>query len=155
MSAELVEARCGAASCSLGEYVYTFCGYNDQNTTQNSFERFSITSDKWELVDYPTNQAFTPRKCPVVANLNQEEIIIMGGVDQKLMRDIFIYNATTGKLDCYDPERESIEFYSTSNSIEQVGEDRVIAVVQDYQNKPVVIDFTKSDKHIKILAELY
>ena len=75
-------------SCSLGRYVYTFCGGFDSSIgyePQSSIERLDAKSllegitMTWTLIN-PQCQGWSARYAVGVARVSETEIMLMGGI---------------------------------------------------------------------------
>ena len=71
------ERKCHSA-CVAGDYLYVFCGLDDDSNCMESIERIIPgEEDAWELITVPVE--LKPRQlCGVVA-LSSDRILIVGG----------------------------------------------------------------------------
>jgi len=65
------------------KYLYKFGGYKDTNTPNNTIERYHISDNIWEVVDYKSKLTFDNvdlPSCSSSVQLNPSQIIVFGGV---------------------------------------------------------------------------
>lgn len=102
---KLVIARVASSGCRAGETIYVVGGVDCFGKTLNSIETLSIPDlakgkAAWKLIETPEAE-FPGRGSPVVAALNSEEIVILGGWtgrERINLSDICRYNFKTGKF---------------------------------------------------------
>ena len=72
---EINTARFGHSSCSLDNYIYTFCGRNGTGILNSielieaNIENYSLIMSQWELIQFDV-ESFQPRFYALVAPLN-------------------------------------------------------------------------------------
>jgi hypothetical protein len=96
--ASITVGRTCSANCSIGDYIYSFGGY--ETRVENSIERYSITSNTWTLLSL-----LLPEKMwqSAAFTLNSHQILIYGGessVDD-FQRNSFILDTTDLTYDDY------------------------------------------------------
>ena len=78
-SPDLNIARYGHSSLGLQDRTFVACGDGDNGWQNlNSVEMLRLGAESWELINIPE---FTPRRNPVLCQLDQNHICIMGGKD--------------------------------------------------------------------------
>ena len=75
-------ARRDHASCAIGRAIFVFCGTaGGYSQSLNTIERLSLSSKKslhWQLIRTPVT-TLSPRFQPAVAQINEYEVVILGG----------------------------------------------------------------------------
>ena len=89
------------SSCSFNEsIVYVFCGIAQSGRKYcNSIEFFNITnrSNQWNVIQIGS-QIFPERQGAGVTQINENEIIIVGGFNGQYTRDVSIFNVGSQKV---------------------------------------------------------
>ena len=128
---DLVTERSRASSCCHGSYVYVFCGLST-NGSINTVERVAVealqpgrTSDaRWELIK-PYPREISRRYQPIVAPLNDTQIVILGGNDNK--NDAVLYDPAANTWETVIANNPDEQGYcGTSNMSACVDEDHVV-----------------------------
>ena len=70
-------ARKRSGSCHLNGRIYAFAGKGESDLNSIEMLITDPMASSWKLIQAP--KLFSPRTCPIVAPLNQEEIVIIGG----------------------------------------------------------------------------
>ena len=141
---QLNVARQGSGSCFLGGNLYIICGSNEEDGPLKSVEKLTVTGavvgEAWQLIPAKNfARDFTPRGWPIVCELNSNEIAIMGGYNGSDLNDVFILYVSTEKCGKVAQGDQSFLFHSVKNASARVGENKVAALVEGKEGKPVLI----------------
>ena len=102
----------------------------------------------WQLINVAEN-ILTKRKFLAVAPLNDTEIAILGGYDGNCLSDVIVFNTTTKT--CQKVSAGDYKFLTFGNQCVQAGINKVVALVEDKDDKPAVISWTKGASAVTIL----
>ena len=96
---DLNVARSDNSSCSLGNYIYTFCGQDENYCNLRSIERLyaknllaSNYQVNWALFE-PKYDILTPRSGICVAVIDHRNIMLIGGGAK--LSDIYLFDTRT------------------------------------------------------------
>ena len=105
---------------------------------------------RWSLI----RNNLTPRACPAVTPINDTDILICGGLynGNKLLSEIVVFNTTTKQFEKISLGEHKIT--ASENQCAKAGTNKVVALVNDENNKPEVISWTKGDSTVTILDRL-
>ena len=118
---QMNERRYGASACHLLKYVYVFAG-REGRICLNSIEKIDVDSlvsfgkAVWKLIQVPQNILST-RTIPAVSQLNDTEIVIMGGLDgyQTYLGDLVVFNTKTSMCEQVGDHAAKYKFRADGN----------------------------------------
>lgn len=136
--------------------VYVFCGRHNQDRI-NSIETIAedlLVSNlqvRWSIIEISQNN-ISRRSLPVVIPINDNEISIMGGVnnDGSNCSDILIFNTTTNTY-LKVAEGGEYKFFAQRNQFAQAGTNKVVALVLNEDYEPSIITWTKGASSVNML----
>ena len=101
--ANLNIGRDSSASCIFNDrFIYAFSGRTkfDKKEITNTIEKYTITSDIWELVEIAPNSTWTPCDLGMAYQLDSNSILMFGGFDKDVRtHETCIFNTTTNHIE--------------------------------------------------------
>ena len=91
-----------AASIFNDKFLYAFSGRTkfDKKEITNTIEKYTITKDKWELVEISAKSQWTPCDLGMSYQLDAEGMLIFGGFDKDVRtHETFIFNVNTNHIE--------------------------------------------------------
>lgn len=89
------------SSCAFSaSVIYSFCGFNG-TVCLNSIEKLvfnrGVAASGWQLIEVPSS-CLLGRRDPLVSQINENEIVILGGYNDKQLGDGLIFDCKTNQL---------------------------------------------------------
>ena len=96
--------RAAHSGCSIGEKTYVFCGATNGRKAINSIESLNAEDLiagtarlEWDLIEVPV-ETLAPRWGLIVAPINENEIVVMGGYKAGYFGDGYLFDVNTLQL---------------------------------------------------------
>ncbi|EGC29929.1 hypothetical protein DICPUDRAFT_158419 [Dictyostelium purpureum] len=84
--------RCAHQSESIGDHLYVFGGWNDDNQMLNDIFKFNVNTWEWEEIKVIDNSFITPRNGHSLNSYNRKLIVFGGGSFSGFLNDINIFD---------------------------------------------------------------
>ena len=150
--------RCYHSSCYIASNIYTFCGLTEKNNN-NSVEKLPINNQgaeqSWQLM---LIKNVPSRLNAVVSPLNNNKILIAGGVNNEyqMLDDVYIYDIESGFC-TKSVIQKPYSFDCEGNSSTYVDENKVVALVRDKKHRPKLIEFQdyQNSLTVSVIRDFY
>ena len=111
--ADLNTGRHYHSSCAMNDrYVYVFCGIANQTRKYiNTIEKFDNQNrSKWTVINIQQKEFPDRQGCGVVQRDNKD-ILVFGGFSGKFLKDSYLFDTTTMKMNKTQPTPNEIFLY--------------------------------------------